>query len=82
MNRHQLSELGRAYARYQTHLDHHARLLAAINEGRLQPRPSGLFPVRSAAAVHQLSVNRPARGAATPRTSGGRTARQGARRAA
>ncbi len=43
MNRHQLQELARAHALYQEHLDHRSRLIAALNSGRLQSRPSALF---------------------------------------
>ncbi|MBN9425004.1 MAG: hypothetical protein J0H09_00705 [Burkholderiales bacterium] len=62
MNRHQLSELGRAHEQYQAHLDHTTRLIAAINEGRLQPRASDLFPSRFTASVRELRSMRPVRG--------------------
>lgn len=62
MNRHQLSELGHAYEQYRAHLDHTTRLIAAINEGRLQPRASSLFPNRFTASVRELRSVRPVRG--------------------
>ncbi len=43
MNRHQLATLATAHARYEQHLAHQQRLLAALNEGRLQPKASALF---------------------------------------
>ncbi len=33
MNRHQLATLATAHARYEQHLAHRQRLLAALNEG-------------------------------------------------
>jgi len=55
MNRHQLATLATAHARYEQHLGHRQRLLAALNEGRLQPKASALFGTpRPAAKVRRL----------------------------
>lgn len=50
MNRHRIQTLRAAAAEYQQHVEHQQRLIAALNEGRLQPRPSTLFEQRPAAA--------------------------------
>lgn len=50
MNRHQLATLEAAAAQYRQHVEHQQRLIAALNEGRLQPRPSTLFEQRRPAA--------------------------------
>ncbi len=54
MNRHQLETCKAAAERYQQHVEHQARLISALNEGRLQPRPSALFEQPRPAKVRKL----------------------------
>ena len=46
MNRHQLATLAAAAAQYRQHVEHQARLRAAINEGRITVPPLRLFEQR------------------------------------
>ena len=55
MNRHRIQVLRAAAAEYQQHVEHQQRLIAALNEGRLQPKASALFGApRPAAKVKRL----------------------------